>query len=222
MTTVTHQRERGSMSESVEMYLVMTALERKGNQPVQLSILAEKLSISAVSANEMCHKLAERGLIDYQPYKGVTLTDEGEVLAQRVLIRRRVWEAFLVRDLAIEPEEATEMACQLEHVTSDKLVAALEAFLQQTTPPPSQPAPECPTSTLATLTAGQHGQIVRLPEAAGMRSFLSTQGLHTGSIVEVLAVGADGSRLLNLGGNLIALAHAVADRIVVLSPPHLL
>lgn len=207
-------QSQGTMSESVEMYLVMTALERKGNQPVQLSLLAEKLSISTVSANEMCHKLAERGLIDYQPYKGVTLTAKGELLAQRVLSRRRVWESFLTNDLDIELQEAREIACQLEHITSDKLIEALAAFLEQPAPTrlvePGQPV--CP---LTTLTAGQRGQVVAMTGADVTKAFLDAQGLQIGSLVVVLAVGKDGAYLLDLSERHLSLAQPVAEHIKV-------
>lgn len=79
----------------------------------------------------MCHRLQERGLLCYQPYRGVTLTPDGEEWAQRILSRRRMWVIFLVENLGIDPAEADALACQLEHITSERLDAALKAFLER-------------------------------------------------------------------------------------------
>lgn len=207
------------MTEAVEMYLVMTALERKGDQPVHLSLLAERLSISPVSANEMCHKLAERGLVQYQPYKGVILTEQGELMAQRVLHRRRIWEIFLVQHLGIEPEEAETIACQLEHISCDKLVDALANFLHQPVPSntdsPNAPTHEKHSQPLTTLNAGQRGTIVGIIGDDLVKSFLRAQGVKNGTAIEVLVVGVDGSRLLDCTGHRLALAHGVAEHIQV-------
>lgn len=182
------------MSETVEMYLVTAVLERKNDKPVPLSVLAERLSVSPVSANEMCHKMTERGLVEYQPYKGIVLTDEGEVLAQRVLNRRRIWDDFLQHHLGIEPQEADEIACQLEHITSDRLIEALGAYLDRPHSPPHARGNALPLTALA---AGQYGEITTLPPDDTLRSFFTAQGVVRGSVVRVLAVGREGTLLLD-------------------------
>ena len=129
-------------SDSVEMYLVTIAMSREDEQPVPLSLLAQELSISPVSVNEMCRKLMERGLVDYRPYEGVTLTSEGSTLACQVLCRRRLWEVFLVEKLGLGVKEAEAMADQLEHATPDRLIERLAAFLEYPTlSPQNQPIP---------------------------------------------------------------------------------
>jgi predicted membrane GTPase involved in stress response len=59
-----------AMSESVEMYLLRIALLQDEDRPVPISALAEELAVSPVSANQMCRKLEERGMVHYEPYKG--------------------------------------------------------------------------------------------------------------------------------------------------------
>jgi DtxR family transcriptional regulator, Mn-dependent transcriptional regulator len=78
-----------SMSESLEMYLsTIIRLRESREKPLPLSALADALSISSVSANEMCRNLQEQGLVIYRPYKGVTLTEQGEKRGRAVLRRR--------------------------------------------------------------------------------------------------------------------------------------
>jgi DtxR family transcriptional regulator, Mn-dependent transcriptional regulator len=213
------------MSESIEMYLVMTALLRDTpEQPVAVALLAGKLGVTQVSANEMCHKLSERGLLDYQPYKGVRLTEAGEAQAQAILSRRRLWVIFLVANLGIEPQEADDLACQLEHITSERLVTALKAFLEQA---PNMPlrAEAAGAATLSSAlpvsgcAAGAHGQIAAVNSAPSTAAFLRSQGLAPGAQARVLAVGADGAVLIEVGGHQVALAPSVAAQITLMPTP---
>ncbi len=213
------------MSESIEMYLVMTALLRAApDQPVAVSLLANKLGVTQVSANEMCHKLSERGLMAYQPYKGVTLTETGEEQAQEILSRRRLWVVFLVENLGIEPDEADQLACQLEHITSERLVAALTSFLERPVPLRcpyvEQPEPvTAPAQSLSSCVAGTQGEIVALNVPAMSATFLQAQGISIGSPAEVLVVGGDGSVLLAVAGHHVSLAAPVAAQIMLATMP---
>lgn len=203
--------------------MVMTALLRSmPEQPVAVSLLASRLGVTQVSANEMCHKLSERGLMAYQPYKGVTLTPEGEEQAQQILSRRRLWVIFLVENLGIEPEEADELACQMEHITSERLVNSLRTFLERVptarigskTAHTSKPGSE---QSLNTWSAGMHGYIASITTEPGISAFLHAQGLICGAEAKVLVVGTDGTLLLDIGGRSIALASDVAAHITISS-----
>lgn len=212
------------MSEHVEMYLVMIALLREDTHvPVPLSLLAQKLAISPVSANEMCRKLDEQGLVQYQPYKGVTLTARGEADAQVILSRRRLWVVFLVEELEIEPDEADAIACQLEHITSERLVNALKAYLQHapsnTRPRRLSPADTALTTrSLTDCVAGQQGTITAITADKTTTDFLHAQGLIYGGLVTVLASGDTGALLLNIGTRHMSLAAPLAAQIMVALP----
>jgi DtxR family Mn-dependent transcriptional regulator len=205
-------------SDSVEMYLVTIAMSREGEQPVPLSLLAQELSISPVSVNEMCRKLMERGLVDYRPYEGVTLTSEGSTLACQVLCRRRLWEVFLVERLGLGAKEAEAMADQLEHATSDRLIERLAAFLEYPTlSPQNQPIPctygdlaERPVRPLTTLAAGQRGQVVNVVAGEEVKDFLRAQGVLPGATLHVMAVAAEGSLLVEIKEQQLSLSRAVA------------
>lgn len=204
-------------SESIEMYLVRTAMLRKGEEPVPLSMLAHWLEVSPASANEMCRKLAEQGLVMYQPYKGVTLTAEGERLAERVLKRRHTWKAFLTAQLAVDPDEAEDVACRLEHVTSDALVDRLAAYMQRPAEPAAAaPAPAAaPVQTLATLAAGQHAEVIHVAADAVVQHFLQAQGIAPGVVLHIYAVATDGALLLAVPTGFVTLAPGVAERVQV-------
>ncbi|MBN1220106.1 MAG: metal-dependent transcriptional regulator, partial [Anaerolineae bacterium] len=173
------------MSESIEMYLLRVSLLQEEGQPVPIPQLAQELSISPVSAHEMCRKLTDKGLVQYEPYRGVTLTSQGDMLAQRVLRCRRLWAVFLMEKLGIDPQEADEMACRFEHVTPDELADRLAAYLD--IPELGSKNYQRQTCGLAQLTAGKRGRIVDLTADNVTNDFLKQQGIARGELITVLA-----------------------------------
>jgi len=121
----------GSTSPSEEMYLITVArAEEEGRPgPLPLAALAQSLSISPISANQMVWRLAERGLLEYHPYHGVLLTGAGRDTARRVLRGRFLWTGFLEEHLGLGEEEADALACEFEHLTPARVADRLEAFL---------------------------------------------------------------------------------------------
>jgi len=118
-----------ALSNSIQMYLVKIKRMESEVNPVPLSLLAESLQISPVSVNEMCWKLDEMDLIRYQPYKGASLSDEGNLQAEKILRRHRLWEVFLVEKLNFSYVTAHQIADDLEHATSKELADQLDEFL---------------------------------------------------------------------------------------------
>jgi DtxR family Mn-dependent transcriptional regulator len=124
------------------MYL--KAMAEMGNRDVvAIGRLAERLSVTHVSANEMVKKMGEQGLVSHTPYKGVNLTKKGQEVACNVLRRQRLWEVFLYNYLKIEWALIYELACALEHATAPEVTEALAGFLgNPTTCPRGNPIPD--------------------------------------------------------------------------------
>ena len=95
-------------TDSMEQYLQTVCKLSSEQSPVALSALADRLGVSSVSANEMIKKLGARGLVTYEPYKGVTLTAEGQTQALCVIRRHRLWERFLADVLGISWDRVHE------------------------------------------------------------------------------------------------------------------
>jgi DtxR family Mn-dependent transcriptional regulator len=81
------------------------------------------------SVTDMMKKLAEKELVSYQKYQGVTLTNKGFYLAKMIVRKHRLWEVFLVNKLNFSWDEVHEIAEELEHIKSDKLINKLDEFL---------------------------------------------------------------------------------------------
>lgn len=210
------------LSESMQMYLVTIVRLRVGNQPVPLSQLAEALSISPVSANEMCRKLQDQNLLTYQPYKGASLTTEGEQRAYYILRRHRLWEVFLVEKLGFDYDQAHQAACQLEHSTPDPVADRLDDFLGYPgTNPEGEPIPRAngslaPSSALplSALSPGQSARVLRCEAEEAARAFLEERGIRPGASLAVVAVAPD-SLLVQVEAAHVSLARALAEKIKI-------
>ncbi|MGE0560896.1 MAG: metal-dependent transcriptional regulator [Flavobacteriales bacterium] len=96
---------------------------------VQTNALSDELNTKASSVTDMMKKLSEKKLVNYEPYKGVTLTNSGKNVALSVIRKHRLWEVFLVDKLAFKWDEVHEIAEQLEHIQSVDLIEKLDEFL---------------------------------------------------------------------------------------------
>ena len=116
---------------SEENYLkAIFHLANDDDSAVSTNAIARKMETKASSATDMIQKLFEKGLIDYQKYKGVKLTENGRLAAVSVIRKHRLWEVFLVDKLRFSWDEVHEVAEQLEHIKSKKLISELDAFLE--------------------------------------------------------------------------------------------
>lgn len=91
--------------------------------------IAKLLGISNAAATDMAKSLAAKNLVDYQKYKALQLTDEGEKLALKVIRKHRLWEAFLHKTFDMSLHEIHREAELLEHETSDFLANTISTFL---------------------------------------------------------------------------------------------
>jgi DtxR family Mn-dependent transcriptional regulator len=210
------------LSDSIQMYLVTIHRLAAEKQPVPLSQLAAALDISPVSVNQMCRRLQDEGLVTYEPYKGVSFTAVGEQAAARILRRHRLWEVFLVQHLQMGSTAAHEVACQLEHATTEALAERLASFLSHPRVcPEGDPIPDSSGSlsttharSLVEARVGQSGHCVRCTADEASCGFLIGQGLHPGAAFQVVATSPD-SLLLETGGRRIALDRSLATTVWV-------
>lgn len=96
---------------------------------VSTNALADHLHAKPASITDMLKKLKAKGLVYYNPYKGFKLSREGSKAALMIIRRHRLWEYFLVDKLQFSWEEVHDVAEELEHIRSKKLVDKLDAFL---------------------------------------------------------------------------------------------
>ena len=116
-------------SKAEEDYLKAIFSLSTETKVVNTNLIAKKLKTKASSVTDMLKKLATKQLVVYKKYKGVFLTDAGNSIAKSIVRKHRLWETFLVDKLNFTWDEVHEVAEQLEHIKSDKLVTNLDIFL---------------------------------------------------------------------------------------------
>ncbi|MCJ7757740.1 MAG: metal-dependent transcriptional regulator [Gillisia sp.] len=115
---------------SEENYLkAIYHLELKFPAGVSTNALAEEMETKASSVTDMIKKLSEKKLVNYRKYQGFKLSELGLETAVSVIRKHRLWEFFLVEKLDFSWDEVHEVAEQLEHIKSEKLIRELDRFL---------------------------------------------------------------------------------------------
>ena len=116
-------------TETEENYLKAIYHLSQDGKTVSTTALSKNLNTTPASVTDMIKKLGEKALVEYQPYKGVTLTTAGRTIGLRIIRKHRLWEVFLVNILNYSWDEIHETAEQLEHIHSPELIDKLDAFL---------------------------------------------------------------------------------------------
>jgi DtxR family Mn-dependent transcriptional regulator len=132
------------LSQTEENYLkAIYSLAYSKTNNVSTTLISAALKTKASSVTDMIKKLADKNLIHYKKYQGVSLTNMGKKIAVEIIRKHRLWEVFLVSKLNYNWDEVHELAEQLEHIKSDTLIDKLEAFLEfPTNDPHGDPIPD--------------------------------------------------------------------------------
>ncbi len=172
-------------------------LSEEGKQQVNTNQIASVLNTKAASVTDMLKKLSAKNLIDYARYQGVFLTEEGKVIALKIVRKHRLWELFLVEKLDFGWDEVHDLAEQLEHIQSVELVNRLDKFLGfPENDPHGDPIPndngtiKCINlKPVAALNPGEAGTIAGVKEHSPLfLQYLEKLGLVIGKkVTEVIA-----------------------------------
>lgn len=118
------------ISQTEENYLkTIYKIYESAQKAASTNAISKAMNTSAASVTDMLKRLAEKQLINYQRYKGVTLTEQGSLLARMLIRKHRLWEVFLVDKLYFSWDKVHDIAEQLEHIKSDILVERLDQYL---------------------------------------------------------------------------------------------
>lgn len=103
--------------------------EKEGQNEARTSELAKLLKVRPASVNDMLKKMKEKNLISNEKYGKIRLTNNGKKIAINIIRKHRLWETFLYEKLDFTWGEVHDVAEQLEHIKSSKLVMKLDKFL---------------------------------------------------------------------------------------------
>jgi DtxR family transcriptional regulator, Mn-dependent transcriptional regulator len=184
------------MTFSEENYLkTIYHLISISNAEVSTNAIAEMIETKASSVTDMLKKLAEKDLINYVKYQGVSLTENGKLAAKMIVRKHRLWEVFLVEKLDFPWDEVHDIAEQLEHIKSEKLINKLDDFLGNPTKDPhGDPIPDANGNIviiekmlLSELTQNQVGICVGVKDSSTeFLKYLDKNEIALGSKIEIL------------------------------------
>ncbi|APY11123.1 iron-dependent repressor [Seonamhaeicola sp. S2-3] len=201
-------------------------LGKYGTLTVSTNNIAEAIATKASSVTDMIKKLADKGYVDYKRYQGATLTSKGKKIAADVVRKHRLWEVFLVEKLNFSWDEVHDIAEQLEHIKSDKLINELDKLLDYPTHDPhGDPIPdksgEIKKSNkvlLFTLPENTKGVCVGVKDTSPtFLKYLDKHKIALGSEIKVISrEDYDDSMVIEIKGETKTISQAVASNLFVL------
>lgn len=188
--------------ERVEEYLeIIYDIQRNKKRLVKTGEIAKKLKVKPASVTEMLTKLQREGYVDYQPYKGVTLTKKGEEIAKRIKEYHLIFEKFLVEFVGLNKEVAHEISCKIEHIASEDAIRKICYFISQN----CDLCKECEYSANS-LERVDNGRF----KVLAAPSYLETMGIKVGGKIEV----KEGEVLID--GEKVKLSDEIKRKVIVI------
>ncbi len=213
-------------SLSEENYLkAIFHLERSFPTGVSTNAIAEEMNTKASSVTDMIKRLSEKKLVDYKKYQGVKLSKSGRETAVEVIRKHRLWEVFLVDKLGFAWDEVHEVAEQLEHIKSDKLIKELDRFLDfPKRDPHGDPIPDADGNfmvankiLLSELNKGESGICIGVKDSSPeFLQYLDKNGIALGKEISLLEKESfDQSMLINLNGKELKISNVISSNLYI-------
>lgn len=196
---MTNKLNLNNLTKSEEDYLkalfqllIEDDIEKVGN-----NLLAEYLKVSPASTNNMIKKLKSKNYVVSEKYGKLDLTNEGKSIAVRLIRKHRLWETFLYNYLNFSWDEVHDVAEQLEHIKSQKLIDQLDRFMDF---PEKDPHGELipnkkgeysvvPKVTLSSLFEGDLCQLVAVNDGSvNFLRYVSKIGLALSSEIKIVEI----------------------------------
>ncbi|WP_430907189.1 metal-dependent transcriptional regulator [Maribacter sp. 2-571] len=212
------------MTLSEEDYIKAIYHLGKGeNTAVSTNAIAEQMATKPSSVTDMIKKLSEKGVANYRKYKGVSLTEYGQKIALTLVRKHRLWEVFLVNELDFSWDEVHEVAEQLEHIKSEKLVDRLDKLLgYPQVDPHGDPIPskegefkKAVKKLLNDIPIGTSGICVGVKDSsAPFLKFLDKNNIALGDTISIVDKEEfDGSFMIRIKDHDLHISHQIANNL---------
>lgn len=213
-------------SQSEENYIkTIFHLGGTSAKGISTNSIAKKLKTKASSVTDMVKKLSEKNVVIYKKYQGVSLTDLGKKTATNIIRKHRLWEVFLVDKLNFSWDEVHEVAEQLEHIKSSKLIDELDAFLEYPTKDPhGDPIPDkegnlsiVEKKLLSTLKISEKGICIGVKDSSTeFLKFLNKHEIALGKEIQITEQEPfDGSFTIRMDDKTLNISNKIADNLYI-------
>jgi DtxR family Mn-dependent transcriptional regulator len=193
---------------------------------IPTNAIAETMKTKPSSVTDMIKRLSDKNLVLYTRYQGVKLSKSGKKEALSIIRKHRLWETFLVKKLGFKWDEVHDIAEQLEHIESEKLIQKIDSFLgYPKTDPHGDPIPDKKGNfkrnthpllkdTALSKKVFMSGVVIHSSE---FLKYLDKNGLNLGCKLEVLERNSfDNSHHIKVNGKKkIIISNEVASNILV-------
>lgn len=213
------------LSLAEENYLKRLLILSKETGEVSVNELSMELKIKMPTVNGMMKKLAEKGLVYFEKYKPIKLTDEGRKEAAVVLRKHRLTETFLFKKMGLGWEQVHPIAEQIEHIQSPLFFEKMDELLNYPKiDPHGEPIPsndgkicDIESQKLSNIKIGQTVVFSAVNDASEeFLQFLNKRDLRLGAKIKVLNVESyDGSLTITYNNRKEVLSKLVCDKILI-------
>ena len=117
------------LSPALEHYLKEVSRLQRHRNVARVRDLARGMRVAKSAVTAALRSLGEKGLVDYRPYDPAILTPAGRARVEKLELRYRVLVTFLGDVLDLDPHEADETACAMEHAIGSVALERLICFL---------------------------------------------------------------------------------------------
>lgn len=211
---------------SKEDYLSVIYKYQDSEGEIKPAVIAEMLDITQAAVTDMLKKLSKARLVNYEKYKGISLTAKGNEYARSMVRRHRIWEVYLYKVIGLPWNKVHEEAHRLEHSSSDELINRLEEILDfPEYDPHGDPIPSRQGKMpkikkhvpLANLNAGESGIVIRVNDFDdNFLSYISQLGIALNEKITVKERRSfDNSLLLNIKGQPFNVSNDLAENVFV-------
>jgi len=187
--------------------------------------IASSLNTKASSVTDMLKKLAEKALINYTPYQGVSLTPSGEKIAIGIIRKHRLWEYFLVEKLNFKWDQVHDLAEEMEHISSEELIDRLDKFMGYPKHDPhGDPIPDCngrfnthELKPVSAVTVNQSGIISGVRDhSSSFLQYLDKKQLTIGCKIMITdIIEYDHSVVVQTGNKEVHISREVANNLLI-------
>jgi DtxR family Mn-dependent transcriptional regulator len=214
------------LSQAEEKYVkAIYSLELSNSNNVSTTLIAKMLKTKASSVTDMLKKLADKELVNYEKYKGVSLAINGKRSAVKIVRKHRLWEVFLVNKLNYSWDKVHELAEQLEHIKSDSLIDRLDAFLEfPIRDPHGDPIPDKSGKIehhknvmLSSVDIHKSCVVIGVKDSSSaFLKFLDNSKIKLGSTLKVISKEEyDNSMCIENNNTLISISHQISNNLFV-------
>ena len=212
-------------SQSEEDYLKALYHLEMDFDAVSTNSIADYLNIKPSSVTDMLKKLAEKKFINYEKYKGTSLTKRGRLIALSIIRKHRLWETFLVEKLGFGWDQVHIIAEQLEHIKSEELIENLDNFLGNPKyDPHGDPIPnkdgeieKMNQKLLVELKASQKGIITGVKKGtASLLNYLDKEKVKLGDSIKVIEIlEFDGTYIVEINKRKLTFSEKICQNLLL-------